>query len=101
MKKQVILALALLLTSFISVQASELMQPTTFINVSQEKVSVKPEDLPEAVKATLGTDTYAGWQVVSAFLITKQDNSQFYEISLKKGEETSTVNLDKEGQKVE
>ncbi|WP_221390159.1 hypothetical protein [Dyadobacter sp. NIV53] len=101
MKKQIISAIALLLTSFVSVQANDLPQSNTIISAAQEKVAVKPEDLPEAIKTTLASDAYAGWQVVSAFLVTKADNTQVYEISLKKGEESSTVNLDKEGKKVE
>ena len=101
MKKQIISALALVLTSFAAVQANEQILINTVISATQEKVAVKPEDLPEGVKTILTSDTYAGWQVVSAFLVTKPDNSQFYEISLKKGEESSTVNLDKEGKKVE
>lgn len=88
----------------LSVSAKAYAITTLLINsyqVAQEKVAVRPEDLPEAIKTTLSGDTYAGWQVVSAFLITKEDNSQFFEISMKKGEETSTVNLDKDGKKVE
>ena len=101
MKKLIISAMALTLIAFNSVQSEPVLTTATEITSAQEKVAVKPEDLPESVKTTLASDTYAGWQVVSAFLVTKPDNSQFYEISLKKGEESSTVNLDKEGKKVE
>ena len=101
MKKLIISAIALTLISFANVQANTVQELNTMVSLSQEKVAVKPEDLPEAIKTTLGGDTYAGWQVTSAFLVTKEDNSQFYEISLKKGEETSTLNLDKDGKKVE
>ena len=101
MKKLIISALALTIISFANVQANTLKTSGTVITVTQEKVAVKPEDLPEAIKTTLSGDTYAGWQVTTAFLVTKEDNSQFYEIALKKGEETSTINLDKDGKKVE
>jgi hypothetical protein len=101
MKKIIISAIAFTLISFAHVQANTLQQPGTLVTVTQEKVAVKPEDLPEAIKTTLSGDTYAGWQITTAFLVTKEDNSQFYEISLKKAEETSTVNLDKDGRKVE
>ncbi|TDE12743.1 hypothetical protein [Dyadobacter psychrotolerans] len=101
MKKLIISAIALTLISFANVQAGTVQHLNTVVTLSQEKVAVKPEDLPEAIKTTLGGDTYAGWQVTSAFLVTKEDNSQFYELSLKKGEETSTLNLDKDGKKVE
>jgi hypothetical protein len=102
MKKLIISAFALSLISFGSVQANTFTEtPGTVITVTQEKVAVKPEDLPEAVKTTLAGDAYAGWEVTGAFLVTKEDNAQHFEISLKKGEETSTVNLDKDGKKVE
>jgi len=101
MKKQIISAFALLLVSFATVKANQATQTNTVVSYVQEKVAVKPEDLPESVKTTLASDTYAGWQVVSAFLITKADNTQIYEVSLKKGEESATINFDKEGKKVE
>ena len=101
MKKLIISAMALTLIAFNSVQSEPVLTTATEITSAQEKVAVKPEDLPEAIKTTLSGDTYAGWQVTSAFLVTKEDNSQFYELSLKKGEETSTLNLDKDGKKVE
>ncbi len=101
MKKLIISAFALSIISFASVQANTLTAPVSVVTVAQEKVAVKPEDLPEAVKTTLAGDAYAGWEVTGAFLVTKQDNTQYFEIALKKGEETSTVNLDKDGKKVE
>lgn len=66
----------------------------------QSKVAVRPEDLPEAVKSTLA-GSYAEWKVTSAYLITRDDNSQYYEINIKRAEETSTLNLDKYGKKVD
>lgn len=101
MKKLIISAFALSLISFASVQANSLKETVTVVAVSQEKVAVKPEDLPEAVKTTLAGDAFEGWKVTGAFLVTKEDKSQYYEIALKKGEETATVNLDKDGKKVE
>ena len=101
MKKLIISAMALTLIAFNSVRSEPVLTTATEITSAHEKVAVKPEDLPEAIKTTLSGDTYAGWQVTSAFLVTKEDNSQFYELSLKKGEETSTLNLDKDGKKVE
>ncbi|SEI49851.1 hypothetical protein SAMN04487995_0972 [Dyadobacter koreensis] len=69
--------------------------------ILQDKVSVKPEDLPQPIKTTLATDVYAGWEITEAFIITKEDKTQFFEISLKKGSETAKINLDKDGRKVE
>jgi len=101
MKKLIISTFCLSFLVLGESQANNLQATQSTVIMVQEKVSVKPEDLPEPIKTTLASDTYAGWAVTTAFLITKEDNTQFYEISLKKGEETSKVNLDKDGRKVE
>ncbi|WP_353717404.1 hypothetical protein [Dyadobacter sp. 676] len=70
------------------------------VNTEQSKVAVRPEDLPEAVKSTLA-GSYAEWKVTSAYLVTRDDNSQYYEVNIKRAEETSTLNLDKYGKKID
>jgi hypothetical protein len=71
------------------------------VNSVQGKVSVRPEDLPEAVKTTLAGNMYADWKITSAYLVTREDNSQYYEINIKKEAETAVVNLDKYGKKID
>lgn len=82
-------------------RANSFATPAFAKMVVQDKVSVKPEDLPQPIKTTLATDVYAGWEITEAFIITKEDKTQFFEISLKKGSETAKINLDKDGRKVE
>ena len=101
MKNVIVSAFALALVSFSTVEAKPATEPAGVIVTLQEKVAVKPADLPEAVKTTLSGEAYKGWEVTGAFLITKEDKTQYYEIAVKKGEETATVNLDKDGKKVE
>ncbi|CAG4989640.1 hypothetical protein DYBT9275_00332 [Dyadobacter sp. CECT 9275] len=101
MKKPIIAVLTACLLSAINLNGASVAEPVLSVYTSQEKVAIKPEDLPEAVKETLGSNAYLGWEVTAAFLITKQDNSQYYEIAAKKGTETATINLDKYGKKVE
>jgi len=67
----------------------------------QDKVSVKPDELPEPIKASLVNGAYANWEITEAFLITKEDRIQYYEITVKNGSETAKINLDKDGRKVE
>ena len=55
---------------------------------------IKAEDLPETVKTTLNGDEYTGWLIQSAYKIKSKDQ---YEVELKKGAETKTVKLDKDG----
>lgn len=101
MKKLIISAFALSLISYSAVEARNIIEPNSVVINLQEKVAVKPEDLPEAVKTALSGEAYTGWEVTGAFLVTKEDKSQYFEIAVKKGEETATVNLDKDGKKVE
>lgn len=101
MKGLIISAIALTLVSFVSVEAST-SKISSFVEfVVQSKVSVRPEDLPQPIKTTLASDVYAGWDITEAFIITKEDKTQYFEISLKKGSETTKINLDKDGRKVE
>jgi len=101
MKKLIISAVALTLISFASVQANTNTENNTAVTITQDKVSVKPEDLPAAVKATIGSEAFAGWKVVEAFLVTADDKTQYYDLSVKKGKENARVKLDKNGRNVE
>lgn len=75
--------------------------PAATISASQDKVEVKPEDLPEAVKATLAAAPYNEWKVEKAFLVPGENETSHFEISLSKGEEVSAVKLDKDGKVIE
>ena len=101
MKNIKITSLLLFLALGASANANTSTIRTLLENFVQDKVSVKPEDLPQPIKTTLATDVYAGWEITEAFIITKEDKTQFFEISLKKGSETAKINLDKDGRKVE
>lgn len=105
MKKLIVSALALTLISFASVQADNSLTAngvsTSTKFAAQEKVSVKPESLPDGVKKTIEGEAFAGWKVVSAFLVTNTDKSQYYELNVKKGDESARVKLDKDGNNVE
>lgn len=105
MKKLIVSALALTLISFASVQASNTSgnfgTVESRVLTTQEKVSVKPESLPDGVKKTIASDAFSGWKVVSAFLVTNTDKTQYYELNVKNGDESARVKLDKDGNNVE
>lgn len=101
MKKLIISAIACTALSFVSAQASTIKYPLFVEFIVQDKVSVRPEDLPQPIKTTLASGVYAGWDITEAFLITKEDKTQYFEISLKNGSETTKINLNKDGRKVE
>ena len=66
----------------------------------QDKVTVKPEDLPDGIKKTIKGDEFSGWTVKKAFLVTEPDNTQYYELQVANGKENARVKLDKNGNNV-
>lgn len=94
------IAITLLLATAPNVDASVQSSTQVAVIAEQSKVAVRPEDLPEPVKSTLA-GSYSEWKVTSAYLVTRDDNSQYYEINIKRTEETSTINLDKYGKKID
>jgi hypothetical protein len=65
---------------------------------ADEKVKVKLEELPEAVKTTLATEPYNVWKAETAYLNKTKDH---YEIEVKKGTEKKTLKFSKDGKAVE
>ncbi len=63
------------------------------------KTPVKKEDLPEGIKTTLAGADYKDWEVTEAFSV-KDETSEWYEVSLKSADKTTTVKFDKEGKKI-
>ena len=103
MKKIILSAAILAVAGLTSVQASEIKNPVT-ISVQQDsttKTPVELKDLPEAVQKTLQTDPVKEWTPTAAFLVTKSDKSTFYQVDVKKGEETSSLKIDKDGKIVQ
>ncbi|MCE7065952.1 hypothetical protein [Dyadobacter sp. CY326] len=111
MRKLIVSAVAMTLISFASVQANaqtteaaqtETKQETTTKTTTtskEEKVAVKPEDLPEGIKKTIKGEEFSGWTVKKAFLITEGSN-EYYELQVAKGSESARVKLDKDGKNV-
>jgi len=62
-----------------------------------EKVKIKKEELPDAVKKSLAGNDYKGWEISEAYMWKEAGT---YEIELKNGDEKKTVKLDKEGKVV-
>ncbi len=104
MKKSFIAGLALLASiSFANAQttvtAPAAPAPVAAPEVQQqERVKVKTEDLPEAVKKSLASEDYRGWLISAAYEVKSKNR---FEVELKNGAETKTVIVDKEGNKVD
>lgn len=121
MKKLIISAVALTLISFASVQAQTAQPETTQKEAvtqdpttqeppvkpskeekagKEEKVAVKPEDLPEGIKKTIKGEEFSGWTVNKAFLVKEGDKPEYYELQVGNGKENARVKLDKNGKNV-
>lgn len=99
MKKLILSAFALSLVAVTTVNA-QASTATAAATVQDSKTPVKIEDLPEAVKNTLKADEYKESIPTSANLV-KENGNEYYAIELKKGTETTTLKLDKEGKLVQ
>ncbi len=88
--------------SFANASASNnMINPAIEVRAAQDKVEVKPEDLPEPVKATLAAAPYNEWKVEKAYSVPGENETTHFEISLSKGEDTATVKLDKDGKVIQ
>lgn len=98
--KKLIVAVAMLVVVSGTLPMVQAMGTGSEISTQQadEKVKMKLEDLPEAVKTTLATEPYSGWKAETAYLNKTKDH---YEIEVKKGTEKRTLKFSKDGKAVE
>jgi hypothetical protein len=103
MKKIILSAAFLAFVGLTQVKATD-VKNSTIVTVRQDSVTKTPvelKDLPDAVKTTLASDKYKEWIPTAAFLVTKADKSEYYQVDAKKGEETASLKLSKEGAVIE
>jgi hypothetical protein len=98
--KKVIFAIVAGVMSFGAVNVVSAQRVTTPVAQDQadEKVKIKVEELPDAVKTALASDSYKGWSADAAFYNKTKDN---YEVQVKKGTETKTLKFSKDGNIIE
>lgn len=103
MKKIILSAAFLAIAGLTTVKASEIKVPVAMSAVqdSVTKTPVEVKDLPDAVKTTLSSDKYKEWIPTAAFLVTKADKSEHYQIDVKKQEETASLKIGKDGVVIE
>src|SRR5690606_15386954 len=103
MKKFILSAMVLGFAGIASSHANTLNTTVEISASAQDSVKrteVKLEDLPEAVKTTLASDPYKEWTPTAAFHV-KSDKNEYYEINVKKEEETGSIKLTADGKPVE
>ena len=103
MKKIILSAAFLAVAGLASVKASEIKTPITaaVYQDSTTKAPVELKDLPAPVQATLKADTVKDWTPTAAFLVTNADKTSYYLINVKKGDETGSLKIDKDGKVVQ
>lgn len=98
--KNLILGAAILAFAGVStVKANDIKTPVAIVaqQDSTTKTPVKIEELPDAVKATLASDKYKDWAPIAAFKITDASKAEYYQVDAKKGEETASLKIGKDG----
>jgi len=103
MKKIILSAAFLAVAGLTSVKASEIKNPITaaVYQDSTTKAPVELKDLPAPVQETLKADTVKDWTPTAAFLVTNADKTSYYLINVKKGDETGSLKIDKDGKVVQ
>ena len=64
------------------------------------KTPIELSALPDAIKTVLQTDPYKAWTPTAAFSVKDGDKS-YFQVDVKKEEETASVKYDAEGKPVE
>lgn len=96
MKRMFVIAIALFSLGYIA-SAEVTVQRDAKSNVlvyQTDKVKISVEELPQAVQDVLNKD-YKDWQVGDIYKVS--GTNEYYSIELKKGSETKSLNLDKDG----
>jgi hypothetical protein len=101
--KKLMFAFLALFASVVAVNAQENPTPQNPSNEAvspqqDEKVKIKSEELPEAVKKSLEAQEYKGWLINAAY---QDKKAETYEVELKNGAETKVVKFSKDGKKIE
>jgi hypothetical protein len=103
MKKLILSAAVIALAGFSTVNAYTPKSALAYeynINKIDDRTPVKLEELPDAIKKVLASDDFKEWIPSEAFLVKTDKGSEYYEINVKKGEQTGSLKIDKDGNAV-
>lgn len=95
--------LSALFMAFATTATFAVMPETTSIEITvqEEKTPLKIEELPDAVKTTLSGEQYIGWAPTQAFTVTPEDGPKYFQVTIKKDDETKIVNLQEDGREIQ
>jgi hypothetical protein len=81
-----------------STSSSAVVTPETSADKDEDRVKIKTDELPEAVKQTLADQEYKGWLINAAYHDKKEER---FEVELKNGVDTQVVKFSQEGQRLD
>lgn len=92
-----VLAFAATTTTVKANSISQALTVTSAVQDSLTKTPVKLEELPDSVKTTLKSEQIKEWLPTTAFLVKTTTGVEYYQINVKKGEETAFLKIGKDG----
>ena len=100
--KKLFVAAIVAFAGFTAVQAQASVNKAEVVSVQDSvvKTPIKLEELPEAIKTVLQTDPYKAWTPTAAFSV-KDGSKSYFQVDVKKEQETASLKFDAEGKPVE
>jgi hypothetical protein len=97
--KRIFLVAAISVCSWGVASAQRMQVPSDQVRQeTDEKVKISVEELPDAIKNALESDSYKGWSVEAAHYNKTKD---LYEVEVRKGTESKIIKFTKDGNIVE
>ena len=102
MKKLILSATFLAFAGFTTVQAADTKNKIEIVSVQDSvvKTPIKLEELPKPIADLLKTDPYKAWTPTAAWSV-KDGEKAYFQVDVKKEEETGSLKFDKDGKPVE
>ena len=106
MKKNIVLAIALGIFSFVAVNAQTVATTDAAIEISlndEGRTEMSFDELPDAVKTAFQESEFASWEVQKVEKVTPDDNPEqvSYELTLSDGSQSGILAFDEEGNIIE
>ena len=100
--KKLFVAAIVAFAGFTATQAQASINKVEMVTVQDSvvKTPIELSALPDAIKTVLATDPYKAWTPTAAFSV-KDGDKTYFQVDVKKEEETASLKFDAEGKPVE
>lgn len=96
-----LLAIGLSTTPLLA-QSSEQILESTETTISQDKVKLEPQDLPQTIKESIANDDeISGLQITEAWQVTDENGSMYYHIKFDEGGDEVEKKYNAQGEEIE